>query len=164
VDLHLMDGDNPALPTTPDSGRSSFVISDMHHQIADFGAFSYMRPCASVTGCVHLFRMDALKKAGPFSLAFSPSQYDDAEHDLRMCLQGNQPIYTGHLRIRHMQRSSTDATRNRTANVLGNFFKLQTLYTQKEIAEIQEMDARIADNDLRIKENMLTEYFADKNA
>lgn len=163
TDLHLMDGDNPALPAIPDSGRSSFVISDMHHQVADFGTFSYMRPCASVTGCVHLFRMDALIKAGPFSLAFSPSQYDDAEHDLRMCLQGNQPIYTGHLRIRHMQRSSKDATRTRTANVLGNFFKLQTLYTQKEIAEIQEMDARIADNDLRVKENMLTEYFADKN-
>ncbi|MBE1427426.1 GT2 family glycosyltransferase [Desulfomicrobium macestii] len=164
VDLHLMDGDNPALPAAPDSGRSSFVISDMHHQLADFGTFSYMRPCASVTGCVHLFRMDALKKAGPFSLAFSPSQYDDAEHDLRMCLQGNQPIYTGHLCIRHMQRSSKDATRTRTANVLGNFFKLQTLYSQNEIAEIQDMDTRIAEKDLRIKESMLTKYFADRNS
>jgi hypothetical protein len=136
----------------------------MHHQVADFGTFSYMRPCASVTGCVHLFRMDALKKAGPFSLAFSPSQYDDAEHDFRMCLQGSQPIYTGHLCIRHMQRSSKDATRTRTANVLGNFFKLQTLYTLKEIAEIQEMDARIAENDLYTKENRLTEYFADRSS
>ena len=164
VDLHLMDGDNPALPATPDSGRSSFVISDMHHQIADFGAFSYMRPCASVTGCVHLFRMDALEKAGPFSLAFSPSQYDDAEHDLRMCRQGSQPIYTGHLCIRHKQRSSTDATRTRTANVLGNFFKLQTLYSQEDIAGIQEMDARILDNDLLIKETKLKEHFADRNS
>lgn len=164
VDLHLLDGDNPALPATSGSGRSRFVISDLHHQVADFGTFSYIRPCASVTGCVHLFRMDALKKTGLFSLAFSPSQYDDVEHDLRMCRQGDQPIYTGHLRIRHMQRSSTDASRTRTANVLGNFFKLQTLFSQNEIAEIQEMDGLTAHNDVRTKESRLAEYLVDKEA
>lgn len=143
VDLHLE-------PGGPSGGKGSlepaherrFFISDLHYAVRDFGQFSYMRPCVSVTGCCHLFRRTALDAVGHFDLRYAPTQYDDVEHDIRHALHGEQPIYQGHLRVAHMQ-SSGQAAWSDPVKLLAswaNLFKLQTKYSQDEFDRIREHD------------------------
>lgn len=80
-------------------------MSDLQHQTFDLGGFDFIRPCTSVTGCCHLFRAETLLASGDFDLSFSPSQYDDLDHDLRLVLEGKTAVYQGHLAVRHMKRS-----------------------------------------------------------
>ncbi len=97
VDLHIKNergADGPQLRTT-----------DIQLQTMDYGQFDYMRPCGSVTGCCHIIRMDDLGKTGGFDIRFSPSQFDDLDRDLRLCLQNKVPVYQGHLRVRHLKRT-----------------------------------------------------------
>ncbi len=119
-----------------------FVISDVHYAVRDFGQFSYLRPCVSVTGCCHLFRREALDRIGHFDLCYAPTQYDDVEHDIRHALRGQLPIYQGHLRVAHMQSSGQAAWKDPVKLLASwaNLFKLQTKYTQEEFDAIRERD------------------------
>ena len=67
----------------------------------DWGQYAVTRPCATVTGCCHLFRTDVLVASGGFDIRFSPSQYDDLDHDLRLLGRGLVPVYAGHLAVVH---------------------------------------------------------------
>lgn len=70
----------------------------------DHGAYNFLRPCASVAGCCHLFRTQDLVQQG-FCLNFSPSQHDDAHRDLLMLQQGRMACYTGFCTVRHSKRT-----------------------------------------------------------
>lgn len=119
-----------------------FTLSNLHHQVLDFGDFSYARPCVSATGCCHLFKRAALDKIGPFDLRFSPSQYDDLEHDIRQALAGELVLYTGHLQVKHMKRTGRSAWTDSTVMMAAwaNFFKLHTRYSQQDFDSIREKD------------------------
>jgi hypothetical protein len=117
-----------------------FRLCDAHLQGPDWGLFDFIGPCASVTGCCHLFRRKALDSpqaaGGGFSLALGPSQYDDFERDLRMLDSGAKAVYTGHLRVRHRKRSGlagqgADAA---GAGAAGNRYKMQCLHPRADIA------------------------------
>ncbi|EFL50440.1 glycosyl transferase family 2 [Solidesulfovibrio fructosivorans JJ]] len=84
-------GDAPSLPW----------LGTAHAESFDFGAFTHLRPCLSVMGCCHLFRGERLRAAGGFDIRYSPSQYDDVDHDLRLALSGRPPVYQGHLVVGH---------------------------------------------------------------
>ena len=122
-----------------------FRLCDAHLQGPDWGLFDFIGPCASVTGCCHLFRREALaapaSKGGGFSLALGPSQYDDFERDLRMLDGGGHGACTGHLRVRHRKRSglsgqiSTQGAEAAGANANGNRYKMQTMHTRADIAQ-----------------------------
>lgn len=73
----------------------------------DAGQYAVVRPCATVTGCCHLFRTAVLDAAGGFDIRFSPTQYDDLDHDLRLLLAGRVPCYQGHLRVIHAKTTGT---------------------------------------------------------
>lgn len=144
VDLHIDEGGLVGSPEGGEMGqepghRRRFSVSGIHHLTLDFGNFSYMRPCLSVTGCCHLFRREALDRVGHFDLRFSPSQYDDLEHDVRHALYGQWPLYQGHLCVRHMKRSGrgawTDAVQLMSA--WANLFKLQTRYTREQYQDLR---------------------------
>ena len=126
ADLHLRGGqDNPAL-TQLLGHEAPLAVTDLHLQTPDLGQFDYIRPCASVTGCCHLFNTERLLASGEFDIRFSPTQFDDLEHDLRMLADGGGAVYTGHLRVRHARRTG-DATGTSTAaasNSLANMVKL----------------------------------------
>jgi len=108
---HVADAANPAiaqgidamlLPPSPDApGTPQPRLGDAHAQGFDYGAFAHMRPCLTVMGCCHLFRRERLLAAGGFDIRYSPSQYDDVDHDLRLVLAGRPPVYQGHLTVRH---------------------------------------------------------------
>ncbi|OGR36328.1 MAG: hypothetical protein A2051_02000 [Desulfovibrionales bacterium GWA2_65_9] len=128
-----------------------FRLCDAHLQGPDWGLFDFVSPCASVTGCCHLFRRAALidstdaapAAGGGFSLALGPSQYDDFERDLRMLDSGANAVYQGHLRVRHRKRSgiagqgqSSGQDRSAaSANAQGNRYKMQCLHPRAEIAK-----------------------------
>ena len=134
---HVADAQNPAiaqgidaqlLPASeedPDAVQPH--LSDAHAQGFDYGGFAHMRPCLSVMGCCHLFRRERLMAAGGFDIRYSPSQYDDVDHDLRLALSGRPPVYQGHLTVRH-RRPAPVLVPSRPDQLAGgqaNFQKLQ---------------------------------------
>lgn len=153
ADLHL-DAGGPA--GSADGGENGqepafvrrFSVSGIHHQVLDFGSFSYARPCVSVTGCCHLFRREALYApeggglSAAFDLRYSPSQYDDLEHDVRQAIAGNLVIYQGHLQVRHMKRTGRAAWADsgHMMSSWANLFKLQTRYTHQQYDAVRELE------------------------
>ncbi|MBI9111707.1 glycosyltransferase [Maridesulfovibrio ferrireducens] len=163
VDLHLIqppgeEGAGPEVDLTR-IAPNPFKVSDLHHQVLDGGYFDYMRPCASVTGCCHMFRTEKLLDNGGFSLFLSPSQYDDMEHDLRSCLKGEFAVYQGHLRILH--RKNTGAASRvsvmQEGNALGNKYKMQAMHPRSEILGIMADEERLLQRDLEKKIKYLAE-------
>jgi len=154
VDLHLNEGGEvlPA-PERMEPYQRRFSVSDIHHQELDFGWFDYMRPCASVTGCTHMYLRETLLEHGGFDLRFSPTQYDDLEHDLRGVLHGRLPVYTGHLRVTHMKRTGKTAHSDsgEFGNAYANMYKLQMKYTASEYETMRCNDEAAAQADIIAK-------------
>lgn len=153
VDLHLDAGGPAGTSAGGEHGQEPahvrrFSVSGIHHQILDFGSFSYARPCVSATGCCHLFRREALyapdggELRAAFDLRYSPSQYDDLEHDIRQALAGNLVIYQGHLQVRHMKRTGRAALADSVhmMSSWANLFKLQTRYTHEQYDAVRELE------------------------
>ncbi|WP_272699135.1 glycosyltransferase family A protein [Desulfovibrio sp. Fe33] len=137
-----------------------FGLTDLHIQTLDTGAFDFMRPCASVTGCCHLFRTGALLDSGGFAIQLSPSQYDDMEHDLRLCEARRFPVYQGHLAVRHKKRtgSASHTSRQELGNALGNKYKMQTMHTRADIAAAMEAEQTLLEADLLRKLEYLDSF------
>ncbi|MDO9631397.1 MAG: glycosyltransferase, partial [Humidesulfovibrio sp.] len=73
----------------------------------DNGAYDFIRETRSVMGCLHLLRTEALRKVPSFDIRFSPSQVDDIDHDLCLCLAGYKVMYCGLVTCVHHQSSGT---------------------------------------------------------
>lgn len=124
--------------------RQESLMATLMLQDGDFGQADYIRPCASVTGCVHLFKTSRLLENGEFDLRFSPSQYDDLERDLRMVLRGGYAVYTGHLAIPHKRTSGnlSEAGQPESGGAAANMHKLQAKYSAEEFEVMAKaMDA-----------------------
>jgi len=123
--------------------RQEALMGTLMLQDADFGQADYIRPCASVTGCVHLFRIQRLLETGDFDLRFSPTQYDDLERDLRMVLAGGYAVYTGFLSIAHKRKSGAQSELGggESAGATANLRKLMTKYEPEEFEKMaRDMD------------------------
>ena len=151
TDLHLGEPDGDVLPASrmPQGSPRSFGLSNVQHQVMDFGQFAYMRPCVSVTGCCHLFLRGRLHACGDFDLRYSPSQYDDLDHDLRLGLAGRLPVYQGHLAVPHMKRSGRASQSNprEIGNALSNNYKLHMKHDAESMRQLRghALDASVAD-------------------
>ncbi|WP_285906627.1 glycosyltransferase family 2 protein [Pseudodesulfovibrio pelocollis] len=157
ADSHLLvDEDGPP----PDLARlapNPFRLSDLHIQTLDGGLFDILRPCASVTGCCHLFRTRDLLAFGDFAIHLSPSQYDDMERDLRLCEAGRFPVYQGHLAVRHKKRTgaASRVSGREEGNALGNKYKMQTMHGRDGLARAMHAERALLDADLRRKLGLL---------
>lgn len=161
VDLHLSDPPPKGAQADPEAldYQRRFKVSNLQHQDLDFGQFDYCRPCHSVTGCCHLFLRERLEASGPFDIRFSPTQYDDLEHDLRLCNEGTFPVYQGMLRVDHAKSSGRESRNDprATAGAMANLYKLQMLYTKDQLTG---MRARLTDalaQDLAAKRDALVQ-------
>ena len=134
-------------------------MSDLHHQVLDAGGFDYLRPCLSVTGCCHLFRTEALLESGDFDLVFSPSQFDDLDHDLRLALEGKLPVYQGHLPVLHMKRSGKLAQQAGAAFASGqaNHDKLRAKYAGEPWERVRDVAGQAVLRDIIRKDGALDE-------
>lgn len=110
------------------------VLAAPCSQDIDFGQFDYARPCLSVTGCFHLFRTRTLRQCGDFDIRFSPTQYDDLDHDLRLAAMGLPAVYQGHLTVRHARLSGAllAVPGPAAGNSRGNQIKLWGKHSEEE--------------------------------
>ena len=131
----------------------STPTTDLHHQGFDHGQFDYLRPCVSVTGCCHLFRTETLLTSGDFDIGFSPTQFDDLDHDLRLAQAGHWACYQGHLAVRHLKNTGQAARRGGVAagNALGNHLKLQARYATADLAALRRADLDRCQADIAAK-------------
>lgn len=158
VDLHLA-------PADEEDKDRRFKLSDLQHQTLDFGQFDYIRPCSSVTGCCHLFRMDRLLECGDFDLRFSPTQYDDLEHDIRLNLEGRYAVYQGHLRILHLKRTGK-GTRGDAAqfgSAMANMHKLQKKYSVAQYAKLIAWEEEVLAQDYWRKHEQVMQWLREES-
>ncbi|MEF2231155.1 MAG: glycosyltransferase, partial [Pseudodesulfovibrio sp.] len=159
ADSHLLaDPDGPP-PDLRRAAPNPFRLSDLHIQTMDNGLFDHLRPCASVTGCCHLFRTRVLAESGDFALHLSPTQYDDMEHDLRLCESGRFAVCQGHLAVRHRKRSGAAARVSAQAegNALGNKYKMQTMHEREAILAAARRGQELLEADLQRKMRVVEE-------
>jgi len=105
------------------------VSLDTPNTTYDTGTYIFNRETRSVMGCQHLLRTSALASAKHgFDIRFSPSQVDDIEHDLALCLAGHKVMYCGTVTCRHLQGTGfkpfQDFDPTRAGNIMGNDIKL----------------------------------------
>ncbi|AGW14102.1 putative glycosyl transferase 2 family protein [Megalodesulfovibrio gigas DSM 1382 = ATCC 19364] len=119
---------------------AAFAMADVHRHALDLGQFTYCRPCLSVTGCCHLFRRAALAAVPAFDIRYSPTQYDDVDHDFALTKAGFPALYQGHLAIRHKKRSGRGllASAAESANAAANFHKLAGKWSGNKAALQQQ--------------------------
>ncbi len=143
------------LEALPDAGPGArrFTLSACHHQTLDMGQFAHLRPCATVTGCCHLFDTPELLGTGGFDLRFSPSQYDDLDHDIRLLLAGKVPAYQGHLAVAHHKSTGAQGGVGQAQYGVGwaNQYKLHQKHTPEQFARAAALADRAALDDLAAK-------------
>lgn len=100
--------------------------------VPDQGQFDNISERDYVMGCANLYRRSAMDEVGMFDIQFSPTQFDDVDHHLRMRLKGWQVLFNGRVEVRH-HRSSGGAA---NANHLANRFKLEKKYSVDDAAKI----------------------------
>lgn len=144
-------------PSEPGMLPNRVLVYDNCAGSVDTGLFTYTRPCLSVSGCCHLIAMQAIEKAGGFDLRYTPSQFDDLDRDLRSALSGMPALYTGSLAVRHVQHSSLSKaqTPRQIGHVMGNKFKLDTKYSDEELAALANDNAGRLWADLEEKHRFL---------
>jgi len=87
----------------------------------DNGFYDFQRETRSVMGCLHLLRTQALREVPNFDIRFSPSQMDDVDHDLCLCLAGYKVMYCGLVTCVHHQLSGLgQRTQARSPTMVGN--------------------------------------------
>ncbi|MFP5260181.1 MAG: glycosyltransferase family 2 protein, partial [Acidobacteriota bacterium] len=148
--------DGMCLP--PPDGGDGLHLGDLHAQGFDFGGFAHLRPCLTVMGCCHLFRRDRLARAGGFDIRYSPSQYDDLDHDLRLVLAGTPPVYQGHLSVAHRRPAPALAAQppQQLAGAQANWQKLAAKHAG-ELDELRTRQRTVGIADLRRKWRELAE-------
>lgn len=147
VDLHLVRADETeALPEA--GGVQHFKTSSLHYQDFNLGQFQYLRPCASVTGCCHLFETETLVTTGVFDLACSPSQFDDVDHDLRRAIRGKPAVYQGHLTIGHKKKTGKQSESRTTPETESHLYLLQKRYDRETMARVMAWERQLLQDDL----------------
>jgi len=123
----------------------------------DAGHFAYERPCLSVSGCCHLLDLSLLEAVGTFDVRYTPTQFDDLDRDIRSFLAGKPCLYTGHLAIGHVQRSSMKQATSpaQVAHIQGNKIKLEAKYDDKEIDSMVAKNFEMVWRDLIEKQTAL---------
>ncbi len=157
---HVQSADVFLIPeTNGNDANRRFHISTVHLHNLDMGIRTYMRPCATVTGCCHLFKTDILLGLGGFDIRYSPSQYDDLDHDIRLLLSDKTPVYQGHLAIEHLKSTGREGAAGGVAHAMGvaNQVKLHHKYSMEEIQCAAQLAFDAAKNDLVQKSHAIEE-------
>ncbi|WP_300156429.1 glycosyltransferase family A protein [Solidesulfovibrio sp.] len=130
--------DSHLLPTPREEGGfgRAFDLASPWLVTPDWGQYAQLRPCATVTGCCHLFCRDVFDAVGDFDIRFSPTQYDDLDHDLRLLLAGKVPVCQGHLAVVHAKATGAASLPGGVNYGFGfaNQFKLHHKYDDAAVA------------------------------
>ncbi|WP_052507152.1 glycosyltransferase family 2 protein [Desulfonatronovibrio magnus] len=100
--------------------------------VTDNGQFDNVSERDYLMGCANLYRIDAIRDVGDFDLQFSPTQFDDVDHHLRMRLKGWKVLFHGGVEVLHTRKSGGPHNHNHIANR----YKLQNKYTKRMAGQI----------------------------
>lgn len=92
---------------------------------ADVGQGNNLCRVAHLRGCCNLYRSDALRRCGLLDIRFSPSQWDDVDHQLGLLVAGYELIYQGAAVVRHKRSTGGADTLAQLANSAANKQKMQ---------------------------------------
>ncbi|WP_031478943.1 glycosyltransferase [Maridesulfovibrio frigidus] len=146
ADLHLRETEKGFKDKTREF---EFSYLDPYNQDLDYGQYDYCRPCVSVTGCFHLFKRSVLAEIGDFDLRYSPTQYDDVDHDFMLAVAGKTAVYQGSLQVLHKRKTGAAAFKNSSSRGSGegNILKLESKYSKSAVSKIIERDLERLEND-----------------
>lgn len=134
-------GLTPGWPRTVHAGVRNFVefgpqrvVLSNNGDVDDLGQFDFIDVVDHVIGCLHIFDRAVLERVGFFDIRFSPCQFVDIEHHLRMLLAGCVTVYNGCISFEHMRAMGVEASKNKAllGNSIGNSTKLLYKYDQEE--------------------------------
>ncbi|GAB7081825.1 glycosyltransferase family 2 protein [Megalodesulfovibrio paquesii] len=101
----------------------------------DIGLYDVVRETRVVMGCLHLLRVASLADAPWFDIRYSPSQIDDTDHDLQLCVAGWKVWYCGTVTCVHRQNSGTSVRSKLNwagqGNIIGNDTKFYYKWVEK---------------------------------
>lgn len=90
----------------------------------DIGQVDLFVKCSHVKGCCNLYRRDGFKDFGNFDIAYSPSQFDDPDHQLSVIDSGYDIIYTGFTKVIHKLNDGAKKSISALSNQRGNGSKM----------------------------------------
>ncbi len=105
----------------------------------DVGQFDVINDYADyVTGCSSLFRKDIFKDVGEFDIRFSPSQFVDIDHGIRMRLSGWNLVFNGNCSVAHAQCTHEErkVSRSVAGNQRGNAYKLSQKHEPEVFSKV----------------------------
>lgn len=100
-----------------------FPSYQTHENEIDTGQADYFSKTAHLRGCCNLYRRDVFENCGLFDIRFSPSQFDDPDHQISMLARGYEIIYNGYVAIIHKLNSGVNNSYAGLSNMLGNQHK-----------------------------------------
>jgi len=126
---------------TEDAIRVSLPTPFMEY---DIGLYDVIRETRVVMGCQHLLRVASLQGAPWFDIRYSPSQIDDTDHDLQLCLAGWKVMYCGTVACVHRQNSGTSMRSKlgyaAQGSIMGNDVKFHYKWLER-IEEVRRLDS-----------------------
>ncbi|SMP77755.1 Glycosyltransferase, GT2 family [Desulfonatronum zhilinae] len=105
----------------------------------DQGQFDALSERDYLMGCVMLYRMDSIRDVGSFDIQFSPTQFEDVDHHLRLRLKGWKVLLHGGVEAWHQRISGGKQSPGHTANR----YKLQMKYSEYQAQQIIDQGAAL---------------------
>ncbi|MEI6126372.1 MAG: hypothetical protein WCQ99_07445, partial [Pseudomonadota bacterium] len=102
----------------------------------DHGQHDYTAPRHYVMGCAHMYRREIFAVAGDYDLRFSPTQFDEVEHQLRMRLYGYEAIYNGCIEVVHRLKTGMQQSEAAQISREANRLKMIPLFSSEEIGAL----------------------------
>lgn len=89
----------------------------------DHGVAQGLVRVVTVRGCCNLYRRSVFSTIGLLDVRFSPSQFDEWDHHVALCVAGYEALYDGSVTVRHQLTQGRVATPAARANSFGNHAK-----------------------------------------
>ncbi len=100
-----------------------FPSYSTHENEEDQGQADYISKASHLRGCCNLYRRDVFNNCGLFDIRFSPSQFEDPDHQVAIQAKGYEIIYNGHVSIIHKLTSGANNSYAALSNIEGNKLK-----------------------------------------
>ena len=90
----------------------------------DEGQADYVARVAAIHGCCILYRRDTIKRCGVFDIRYSPTQYDDIDHNFALVQAGYEVLYDGRTHVVHKISTGLDRSFAGMASASANGSKM----------------------------------------
>jgi GT2 family glycosyltransferase len=112
--------------------------------VIDFGQFDYVDKVDHVIGCLHIYDRKVLGKVGLFDIRFSPCQFVDIDHHLRIRMADHEIIFNGLIAFKHLRGMGKKSQKNDSlaGNAFGNIHKLLHKHNTKKVNAVLQSNAK----------------------